>query len=119
MALCLSHRRSGPTVALALLGICVEVMCSSDKAALPDGPATEQPGDEWAVKSSCQHRQPPTVSRGAPYVIMFPLMQNLCHLTAVFYFTPFFRNILISNREADLVGTHRHGFCRTGLFWKS
>lgn len=65
MALCLSHRQSGPTVALALLGICVEFMCSSDKAALPDGPATEQPGDEWAVKSSCQHRQPPTVSRGA------------------------------------------------------
>lgn len=43
----------------------------------------------------CQHRQPPTVSGGAPYVIaggvaLFSLMQNLCHLTAVCYFTPYF-----------------------------
>lgn len=62
--------------------------------------AAEQPWVELTVKPLCQNRQPPTVSRGAPYVIatgvvVFPLMQNLCHLTTVSYFTPSFRNILI------------------------
>lgn len=29
------------------------------------GRAAKHPGDKWPLKSLCQHRQPPTVSRGA------------------------------------------------------
>lgn len=71
-------------IASALQGICVCVsMFSSDKTALPGGPVVqcgqvaEQPRDEWAVKSSCQHRQPPIVSRGAPYAMPPALLCSL------------------------------------------
>ena len=85
-----------PCEASASVSSCVSVI----KRPRPGGPVVLYWASSWINRGMnglwmCQHRQPPMVSGGAPYVIaagvsLFSLMQNLCHLTAVCYFTPFF-----------------------------
>lgn len=77
---------SGSSSAWSYCSSTLPCACPSCCAVL--GKWLNKPGDEWAVKSSCQHRQAPPASREAPYVIatsvtVFPLMKSLCFLTAL------------------------------------
>ena len=92
-----------PCEASASVSSCVSVI----KRSRPGGPVVRCWASSWINCSmnglrTCQHRQPPTDSGGAPYVTatgvtLFCLMQNVCHLTAVCYFTPSFIIYVLRN----------------------